>query len=101
MAGKTGTAQKVVNREYAPGKYISSFIGFFPADAPELCIYVLLDEPDTKKGYYGGQTAAPIFRNIAEEAANYLKIRPDREEPGRDATAGAAQDARFSSAVPD
>ena len=97
VAGKTGTAQKVVNREYAAGKYVSSFVGFFPADAPELCIYVLLDEPDTKQGYYGGQTAAPIFRAIAEETANYLKIRPDREEPGRDAMAGAARETRFGS----
>jgi cell division protein FtsI/penicillin-binding protein 2 len=79
VAGKTGTAQKAGNGRYLPGKYVSSFIGFFPADAPELCISVVLDEP--KGGYYGGQTAAPLFKNIAEQAANYLKIRPDREEP--------------------
>lgn len=74
-AGKTGTAQKVENGTYVK-KYFSSFIGFFPADNPELCISVTLDEPK-KLGYYGGQTAAPIFRQIAEEAANYLNIRPD------------------------
>ena len=76
VAGKTGTAQKAIAGVYVPGKYFSSFLGFFPADAPELCISVVLDEP--KKGYYGGQTAAPIFHNIAERAANYLSIRPDR-----------------------
>ena len=75
VAGKTGTAQKAGLGGYLPGKYFSSFIGFFPADAPELCIYVAMDEP--KQGYYGGQTAAPIFKQIAEGAANYLNICPD------------------------
>lgn len=79
VAGKTGTAQKAGPGGYQPGKYIASFIGFFPADAPEVCISVVLDEP--KQGYYGGQVAAPIFRQIAERLANYLNIRPDRNEP--------------------
>jgi cell division protein FtsI/penicillin-binding protein 2 len=74
VAGKTGTAQKVEGGVYVR-KYFSSFIGFFPADDPELCISVSMDEP--KQGYYGGQTAAPIFKEIAERAANYLGIRPD------------------------
>ena len=82
VAGKTGTAQKVENNAYVTGKYISSFIGFFPADNPELCIAVTLDQP--KGLHYGGLTAAPIFRQIAERAASYLNIRPDRtEEPGQ------------------
>jgi cell division protein FtsI/penicillin-binding protein 2 len=82
VAGKTGTAQKVENGAYVRGKYISSFIGFFPADDPELCISVVLDEP--KGSFYGGQTAAPLFRQIAERSASYLNIRPDRaEEPGK------------------
>ena len=78
VAGKTGTAQKTIEgvRGYAPGKHLSSFIGFFPADQPELCISIVLDEP--KQGYYGGQTAAPVFHDFATAAANYLKIRPDR-----------------------
>ena len=81
VAGKTGTAQKVENNAYV-NKFISSFIGFFPADAPELCISVVLDEP--KGEHYGGLTAAPIFRRIGERTASYLNIRPDRvEEPGR------------------
>jgi cell division protein FtsI/penicillin-binding protein 2 len=76
VAGKTGTAQKVENGAYVSGTYLSSFIGFFPADNPELCISVVLDEP--KGAYYGGQTAAPIFKQIAERSANYLNIRPDK-----------------------
>jgi cell division protein FtsI/penicillin-binding protein 2 len=85
VAGKTGTAQKVIDRVYVHGKYISSFIGFFPADNPEVCISVFLDEP--KNGYYGGSTAAPFFRKIAEQVANYLKIKPDQQEPGTDTEA--------------
>jgi len=78
VAGKTGTAQKAEHGVYAPGKYFSSFIGFFPADNPELCISVTMDEP--KGGHYGGETAAPVFHEIAERAANYLNIRPEDGE---------------------
>jgi len=78
VAGKTGTAQKAEHGVYVSGKYFSSFIGFFPADNPELCISVVMDEP--RQGYYGGQTAAPVFKQIAERAANYLNIRPDNIE---------------------
>jgi cell division protein FtsI/penicillin-binding protein 2 len=81
VAGKTGTAQVPGGKEgYLPQKYVSSFIGFFPADNPEVCVSVLLEEPDIKKGYYGGQTAAPYFKAIAEQVANYLKIKPDRND---------------------
>jgi cell division protein FtsI/penicillin-binding protein 2 len=88
VAGKTGTAQKAGtnNVGYLTGKYFSSFIGFFPADNPELCIAVFLDEP--KEGYYGGEVAAPVFKQIGERVANYLNLPPDRpaaeptKEPG-------------------
>jgi len=73
VAGKTGTGQKP---PYGSRKYFSSFVGFFPADNPELCISVFLDEPDPRL-YYGGETAGPIFKAIAERAAAYLGIRPD------------------------
>ena len=75
VAGKTGTAQKAENGAYASGKYISSFIGFFPAEDPELCISVVMDEP--KEGYYGGKVCGPVFRDIAERCASYLNIPPD------------------------
>ncbi|SPE53385.1 Peptidoglycan glycosyltransferase [Verrucomicrobia bacterium] len=79
VAGKTGTAQEVENGVYVR-KYFASFVGFFPADAPELCISIMMDDP--KVGYYGGQTAAPAFKQLAERAANYLNIRPEGgEEP--------------------
>ena len=60
VAGKTGTAQKAENGGYVPGKYFASFIGFFPADNPQLCISIVMDEP--KEGYYGGQVCGPVFQ---------------------------------------
>jgi len=75
VAGKTGTAQKVEGGTYVSGKYISSFIGFFPADNPELCISIVMDEP--KEGYYGGKVCGPVFREVAERCASYLNIPPD------------------------
>ena len=64
-AGKTGTAQKSDGRGYIDGKYIASFIGFAPADAPQLVCLVLLDEPE-QNHYYGGSSAAVVFRKIIE-----------------------------------
>ena len=81
VAGKTGTAQKPGLGGYSHDKYYASFIGFFPADNPELCIAVSVDEPLLKTGYYGGQIAAPIFKRIAERTANFLNIKPDLQ-PG-------------------
>jgi cell division protein FtsI/penicillin-binding protein 2 len=80
VAGKTGTAQKVEGGTYVHGKYVSSFIGFFPADNPEICISIVMDEP--KEGYYGGMVAGPVFKQIGERSAAYLNIRPDLEFPG-------------------
>ena len=75
-AGKTGTAQKVENGAYAEHKFFASFVGFFPADNPELCISVVMDEP--KEGYYGGQVCGPVFKEIAERCASYLNIPADK-----------------------
>lgn len=75
VAGKTGTAEKVEHGTYVRGKYFASFIGFFPADDPQLCISVVMDEP--KKGHYGGQVCGPVFHEIAERCASYLNIPPN------------------------
>jgi cell division protein FtsI/penicillin-binding protein 2 len=75
VAGKTGTAVKNLNGQYID-KYFSSFIGFFPADNPELCISVVIDDPP-KHQHFGGKVAGPIFHNIAERAASYFNIKPD------------------------
>jgi cell division protein FtsI/penicillin-binding protein 2 len=78
VAGKTGTAQKVENGAYV-NKFFSSFLGFFPADDPEVCISVTLDDP--KQGHYGGKVAGPVFKQIADAVANYLNIRPEDGVP--------------------
>ncbi len=63
IAGKTGTSQQLSGGTYSKEKYNASFVGFFPADDPRVVLLVLLDSPTN--GYYGGQVAAPIFREIA------------------------------------
>ena len=76
VAAKTGTAQKSDGHSYVAGRYYSSMIGFFPADAPRFVIAVALDEP--QNGYYAGTVAAPVFRSIAEQIAACLQIPPDK-----------------------
>lgn len=65
VGGKTGTAQKLINGKYSSRDYNSSFIGFFPADDPQIICFVLIDSPEL--GRYGGQVAAPIFKNITSK----------------------------------
>jgi cell division protein FtsI (penicillin-binding protein 3) len=75
VCGKTGTAQKIdKSGTYAKGKYLSSFLGFTPANEPQLAILVIVDEPKTQD--YGGIVAAPAFRQIALETLSYLNIPP-------------------------
>ena len=77
-AGKTGTAQKVSPQGgYMSGKYVVSFVGFLPAEDPELVGMVMLDNATTRQGEnYGGLVAAPVFSSIAEKAMRYLNIDP-------------------------
>jgi cell division protein FtsI (penicillin-binding protein 3) len=83
VAGKTGTAEKWKNGRPSDGHF-ASFIGFFPAEAPRLCIGVFVDEPRGGT-HFGGTTAAPLFREIATQAAAYLGIpsSPSKVEPIR------------------
>ena len=74
IGGKTGTAQKVNNGLYMDGNYILSFIGFMPADDPQLVLYVAVDHP-LNVTQYGGTVAAPIAKNIFKSAAHILNIK--------------------------
>lgn len=77
VGGKTGTAQKVENGRYMVGNYIVSFIGFMPANNPEVVVYIAIDNA---KGVtqYGGTVAAPVARNVLLDAINILDIKkPD------------------------
>ena len=69
IAGKTGTARKVIDGKYAAGFYTASFAGFFPADNPQVVGVVMMDNPRTR-GYYGGITSGPVFKAIAERIVN-------------------------------
>lgn len=79
IGGKTGTSQKIdtVNGGYIQGQYISSFAGILTVNNPRLAILVVIDTP--RGQYYGGDVAAPVFKNIAEEAIRYLAIPPDKK----------------------
>ncbi|MGI6092583.1 MAG: stage V sporulation protein D [Veillonellaceae bacterium] len=78
IAGKTGTAQKVGGGGYVPGKYVASFVGFAPADNPQIAMLVVIDEPVGI--YYGGQIAAPVFGAAAKDILEYLKVAPRLDE---------------------
>ena len=60
-----------------PGQYVASFLGFFPANNPQVMILVVVDSP--KKSIYGSSVAGPIFKNIAMDMISYLGIAPDKD----------------------
>ena len=79
VGGKTGTAQKVKNGAYMDGNYILSFIGFMPADKPEVVVYVAIDNP---KGVvqYGGTVAAPVAKNVLNSCIDVLGIEKSKSD---------------------
>lgn len=79
VGGKTGTAQKVKDGRYMVGNYIVSFIGFLPADDPEVVVYIAIDNA---KGItqYGGTVAAPVAKNVLKDAASILGV--EKREDG-------------------
>lgn len=85
VGGKTGTAQKVQDGKYLDGNYILSFMGFLPADNPELVVYVAVDNP---KGVtqFGGVVSAPIAKNVMTSAIEILDIKPSKEGMAREYT---------------
>ncbi|MCW2947258.1 MAG: Peptidoglycan glycosyltransferase [Actinoallomurus sp.] len=76
VAGKTGTAQKVnpTCGCYTGGGYTATFVGFAPADNPQLVVEVVLQKP--QNGYYGGQVAAPVFKDVMSFALQSRRIPP-------------------------
>lgn len=79
VGGKTGTAQKAVNGRYLENNHIVSFIGFAPADKPEVVIYVAVDNP---KGtvQFGGVVAAPIVGKIMEDSLHVMGVKPRKDQ---------------------
>ncbi len=80
VAGKTGTAQRVVDGRYAGGNYTSSFIGMAPADSPRLVVAVVL-QGTGKKAYYGGSTAGPVFKDVMSFALRSMRVPPTQTTP--------------------
>ncbi|MBQ3210330.1 MAG: PASTA domain-containing protein [Oscillospiraceae bacterium] len=89
LGGKTGTSEKV-SLEAATGQkeYIVSFIGFAPADDPEIALLIFLDTPSHESGIYisGGQMAAPVVGRMMADILPYMGIEPDKEEGLGDVT---------------
>jgi cell division protein FtsI/penicillin-binding protein 2 len=88
VAGKTGTAQmhNPKGKGYMPGKYVCSFIGFFPAAKPEVVTLVLVEQP-AEIWAYGGDVAAPAFKNLSNTMISSMHILPDGR-PAKVETAG-------------
>lgn len=78
VAGKTGTAQKLVGGRYSERNHVGSFVGFFPASRPRVVVSVIVDDGHPPGGgtAYGAIVAAPSFRKIAEQLIQYLDIKP-------------------------
>ncbi len=86
-AGKTGTAQKFIDGRYSDTKYVASYVGFAPVDQPRLVVTVVVNEP--RNGYYGGDVAAPAFKEIMERSLIHLNVPRDRPAPAAElASAG-------------
>jgi len=76
VAGKSGTARKIVDGRYSTSKYRSSFVGFAPVSDPRIVVAVTLDEPQGG-AYYGGRVAAPVFSTIVASSLRRMGIQPD------------------------
>jgi membrane peptidoglycan carboxypeptidase len=74
IAGKTGTASKLVNGHYSHSDYNASFVGFMPSRNPVFAMIVVVDSPHGSNGTHGGSVAAPIWQRIAASAVQYLGI---------------------------
>jgi cell division protein FtsI (penicillin-binding protein 3) len=79
IAGKTGTASKVVDGRYSRSDYFASFVGFFPSRNPVATIIVVIDSPRTS--IYGGPNAGPVFARVAEATLRHLGIPPSLNAP--------------------
>jgi cell division protein FtsI (penicillin-binding protein 3) len=74
IAGKTGTARKLVDHQYSRSEYNASFVGFVPSRDPAVAIVVVIDSPHGPNQYFGGTVSAPIFQRIAEATLRYLGV---------------------------
>jgi cell division protein FtsI (penicillin-binding protein 3) len=83
VAGKTGTAHRVVDGQYQDDSYTSLFAGFAPVSDPEIVIVVAVNDPQGVD-YYGGLVAAPVFSKVMEGALRFRNVVPDGLTPSID-----------------
>lgn len=81
VAGKTGTSRKIIDGHYSTRDHYASFSGFFPAQAPEVAITVVVDGAQLDGIAYGGVVSAPFFREIGEKLIDYYAMNPPVERP--------------------
>ena len=71
VAGKTGTSKKLINGQYSENEFISSFVGFFPSENPQLLCLIILDGPDASRNlHWGSMSAAPVFKSVMDRVIN-------------------------------
>ncbi len=80
VAGKTGTARKLVDGRYSSRHFRSTFVGMAPATRPRYVLLVMIDDPKGRK-YYAGDVAAPVFSRVMAETLRLMNIAPDRPDP--------------------
>ena len=81
VAGKTGTAYKLIGKKYRKDKRITSFIGLGPVSDPKIVVAVMLDQP--KLDSTGGKSAAPVFSKVMAQALRVMDVAPDKQVEGR------------------
>ncbi|SFW70919.1 cell division protein FtsI (penicillin-binding protein 3) [Sinomicrobium oceani] len=109
MAGKTGTAQKNYNPKNKERlQYISTFAGYFPADAPKYSCIVVIHEPDRSVGYYGADVSGPVFKSIAHkiytnspQIDEVRELGDDKDETEKSYESYYARAQKRSETVPD
>jgi cell division protein FtsI/penicillin-binding protein 2 len=84
IAGKTGTAQKIIDGNYSKQRHCASFIGYLPAENPRFVLMILMDSP--QKGSYGGEVSAPIFRKIISRIMNFENLRENEDAKKKEET---------------
>ena len=99
VAGKTGTASKLVNGRYSKSDYNASFVGFVPSRNPAITIVVVIDSPHAH-GFYGATVSAPVFKRIAEAALRHLGVGPTLNAPPPVIVARYESQAQDMGAVP-
>ncbi|MFM9181508.1 MAG: penicillin-binding transpeptidase domain-containing protein [Phycisphaerales bacterium] len=82
LFGKTGTAELAIpgQKRYDRDRYVASFIAAAPATNPRLVVLCVIDDPDKRKGHFGGSIAGPVVRDVVDDALQYLGVPYDQAE---------------------